>query len=68
MEEVDRIEYFLFQRVIQLKGSMSAEHGLGILKSKYLTLSKQDNVVQLMKHLKKTFDPNGIMNPYKVFS
>lgn len=67
-DEVDRIENFLFQKVVKMKGSMSAEHGLGFIKSKYLTLSKPENVVQLMKDLKRTFDPNNIMNPYKIFS
>lgn len=52
---------------MNLKGSMSAEHGLGFLKRHYIPLSKPDNVVRLMKTLKRSFDPNGIMNPYKVF-
>lgn len=57
----------LIKQVMNLKGSMSAEHGLGFLKRHYFPLSKPDSVVRVMKNLKMMFDPNGIMNPYKVF-
>lgn len=63
----NNFESFLFKKVVELKGSISAEHGLGFNKTKYLALSKPDSVVRLMRSLKRAFDPNGIMNPYKVF-
>lgn len=63
----NKVEDFLFKQIVDLKGSMSAEHGLGFPKTKYLALSKPDSVVRLMRNLKRTFDPNGIMNPYKLF-
>ncbi|KAJ8918437.1 hypothetical protein NQ315_008134 [Exocentrus adspersus] len=62
----ENIEHFLFNRVKQLKGSFSAEHGIGFLKAQHLELARSENAVKLMKELKKLLDPKGILNPYKV--
>ncbi|HBF07944.1 MAG TPA: FAD-binding oxidoreductase [Gammaproteobacteria bacterium] len=51
----------------QLGGSVSAEHGVGLLKKEYLGYSRSEDEVQLMKLIKQAFDPKGIMNPGKVF-
>lgn len=48
------------------KGSITAEHGVGVSKINYMTRAKSDVQLKLMKTLKKAIDPNGIMNPYKV--
>ncbi|ENN81556.1 hypothetical protein D910_09146 [Dendroctonus ponderosae] len=61
------LETFLMKRVLELKGSMSAEHGLGFLKRKYLPMVNSPGSYQLMKELKRILDPNHILNPYKVF-
>lgn len=45
---------------------MSAEHGLGLSKAEYIGLSKSPEMVALMRQVKEMFDPNGILNPYKV--
>lgn len=50
-----------------MKGSISSEHGIGFLKTKYLSMIKDPNTIELMRSLKKTLDPNGILNPYKIF-
>lgn len=47
------------------KGSISAEHGLGFAKNKYLGYSKSQGEIEVMRRIKKLFDPKGIMNPYK---
>lgn len=65
-ETQNKVEQFLSSQVLNLRGSMSAEHGMGFLKSKYLSLNNTDGAVRLMKNVKRIFDPNGIMNPYKV--
>lgn len=62
------IEPFVYEFTSQLRGSVSAEHGLGFLKSKYLKYSKADQAVTQMRELKAIMDPNGILNPYKVLN
>ncbi|KAG0100104.1 hypothetical protein BGZ93_004260 [Podila epicladia] len=46
-------------------GSISAEHGLGLMKASHLHYSKSPSMIGLMKRIKQLIDPNGIMNPYK---
>ncbi|KAL1496987.1 hypothetical protein ABEB36_008024 [Hypothenemus hampei] len=64
---VKDLEIFLTKRVFNMNGSMSAEHGLGFFKRKYLPLANSTSSYQLMKELKRLMDPNRILNPYKVF-
>ena len=52
--------------VKQVKGSISAEHGIGFQKQSFLEYSKSKQMIDYMKRIKHVFDPNGIMNPYKV--
>ncbi|XP_012265248.2 D-2-hydroxyglutarate dehydrogenase, mitochondrial [Athalia rosae] len=67
IEEVaQQIEPFIFEYVSNLKGSVSAEHGIGFKKTKFLHLSKNPSAIKLMYELKQLMDPNGILNPYKV--
>lgn len=61
-----RLEPFVYEYTSKLRGSISAEHGIGFLKSKYLKYSKEPEALALMKQLKVLMDPNGILNPYKV--
>lgn len=48
------------------KGSVSAEHGLGFQKAEFISYSKSPEMIKAMRLIKNAFDPNGIMNPYKV--
>ncbi|OGS20281.1 MAG: hypothetical protein A2252_12035 [Elusimicrobia bacterium RIFOXYA2_FULL_39_19] len=48
-------------------GQVSGEHGIGIKKKKYLKSFLEDKHIQLMKDIKKVFDPNNILNPGKIF-
>lgn len=61
--EINRVVHDL---VNSLDGSISAEHGLGQLKRDEITRYKSGLELDLMRALKRTFDPNGIMNPGKV--
>lgn len=61
-----QLEPFIFEYISSLRGSVSAEHGIGFKKTKYLHLSRTQSEIELMQHLKLTMDPKGILNPYKV--
>ena len=61
--EVSRIVY---DAVVALGGSISAEHGLGQLKREEIRLHKAPLELELMRALKNTLDPKGLMNPGKV--
>lgn len=60
------LEPYVFEWVKDCSGSISAEHGIGLKKAKYLHYSKSAESIDMMKNIKTMFDPNGILNPYKV--
>ncbi|XP_022183515.1 D-2-hydroxyglutarate dehydrogenase, mitochondrial-like [Myzus persicae] len=66
-EIASAIEPYVYEWTSKYKGSVSAEHGIGFLKSKYLKYSKSNLEIDLMKKLKNTIDPKNILNPYKIF-
>ncbi len=57
----------LFSGVLELEGTISGEHGIGLTKMLYLPQEVSPPVLSLMKGIKKVFDPRGILNPGKVF-
>ena len=57
----------LFRGVVTLEGSISGEHGIGFSKMKYLNLELSAETIDLMRRVKAAFDPNGILNPGKIF-
>ena len=54
--------------VRQFKGSLSAEHGVGIARTEYMREQVGDELLDLMREIKRTFDPKNIFNPGKIFS
>ena len=54
------------QIVARHSGSISAEHGIGRLKRELLAQTKDRNALDVMRSIKATLDPNGILNPGKV--
>ena len=62
-----KAERFLFTRVVALEGSISGEHGIGFAKAPYLPIELSADEIALMKRVKAAFDPNGILNPGKIF-
>jgi glycolate oxidase len=57
----------LFQLTVDLGGSLSGEHGIGIAKAPYLGMEIDDNLIHVMRAIKRALDPNDIMNPAKTF-
>lgn len=57
----------LFRQTIAFGGTMSGEHGVGITKASYLDIEVGRSELALMKRVKAAFDPNGILNPGKIF-
>ncbi|KAF9154843.1 hypothetical protein DFQ26_009938 [Actinomortierella ambigua] len=62
----DLIEPYVYEWTQENQGSISAEHGLGLMKAPHLHYSKSPSMIGLMQKIKKLIDPNNIMNPYKV--
>lgn len=57
----------IFQKVVDLGGTLSGEHGIGIAKRPYMHLAMKETNLELMRGIKKAFDPKGILNPGKIF-
>lgn len=62
--EADQKTFALVQK---LRGSISAEHGVGLVKKPFLHFSRSAEEIQLMRQVKAAFDPKGILNPGKIF-
>src|SRR5881398_2410337 len=54
--------------VRQFKGSLSAEHGVGIARAEYMREQLGDELLEVMREIKRTFDPKNVFNPGKIFS
>ncbi|MED0736588.1 FAD-binding oxidoreductase [Aneurinibacillus thermoaerophilus] len=70
-EEIYRVEQAfeeIFHTAIQLGGTITGEHGVGMAKAGYLDLKFGPVGMEVMKRIKEAFDPNGIMNPGKIFA
>ncbi len=64
-KKVHKVEEEIFQLAIALKGTLSGEHGIGLSKADYMTLEHDPVEMALMRKIKRTLDPNNIMNPGK---
>ena len=67
LELKKEIDLVVYHPLKDLNGSVSAEHGIGVHKKAYLNISKSDEEIQLMKLIRKTMDPNNILNRGKIF-
>ncbi|HLZ16154.1 MAG TPA: FAD-linked oxidase C-terminal domain-containing protein, partial [Cyclobacteriaceae bacterium] len=57
----------IFKLTVSLGGTLSGEHGIGIAKRPYMPIAMSEVNLNLMRGIKKVFDPNGILNPGKIF-
>ena len=53
--------------LLSLGGMITGEHGIGVTRRRYLSMALDETQIQLMRGIKATFDPNGILNPGKIF-
>ena len=67
IERAHEAERVLFRGVVALEGSISGEHGIGFAKAPFLEIELRPEAIALMKRVKRAFDPDGILNPGKIF-
>ena len=61
-----QVEQVVYGPLASFKGSVSAEHGIGLEKKPYLSVSRSAPEIALMQTLKRALDPRGLLNPGKV--
>ena len=62
-----RMDELVYGATREVNGSVSAEHGIGLEKKPYLSVSRSENEIALMRSLKGALDPKGLLNPGKIF-
>ncbi len=66
LKTIDLINSIVYSPLKKLNGSLSAEHGIGLHKKGYLKTSRSEEEIELMKNIKKLFDPKNILNPGRI--
>lgn len=66
VKECRKVDVLVFDAVKKYKGSISAEHGVGLTKRSFLNYTRSEAEIELMRGIKKVFDPDNIINPGKV--
>ncbi len=66
-EHCKQVSDWIFKLVQKYEGSISAEHGVGLIKKHALGYSRSDMEIECMRQIKKVFDPNNVVNPGKLF-
>ncbi len=66
-EDLHRVEELVYAPLPEVAGTVSAEHGVGLYKKNFLHLSRTPEEIEIMKRLKRQFDPKNILNRGKIF-
>jgi glycolate oxidase len=66
VEKVEKANDELFNLALSLGGTLTGEHGIGMVKAKYMTLEHGETAMDVMRMIKRAFDPNNILNPGKM--
>jgi len=66
-QDVDALRSEIYRITIDLGGAITAEHGIGLSKIKFLELALKNDQIELMHNIKRLFDPRNILNPGKIF-
>src|SRR5437879_11758865 len=67
-EKHDEFEKLVYDLTGEFGGSISAAHGIGILKRPYLKMSRTEEEIETMRTLKRALDPKNILNPGRMFT
>jgi glycolate oxidase len=67
MERVEKAIAAIFEASVRLGGTLSGEHGIGLSKQPFLRLALSPEAIKLMEDVKRAMDPQGILNPGKIF-
>lgn len=67
MERVEKAMQEIFDYAVKLGGTITGEHGVGLAKKRFLPAALGDSSLKLLRDLKRTLDPDGILNPGKIF-
>ena len=65
-EVIDKINSIVYSPLKKFKGSLSAEHGIGLHKKEYLKTTRSNEEIKLMEQIKTMFDPKNILNPGRI--
>ncbi len=65
-QQCEAVNEHVYGLIAQFEGSISAEHGVGLIKKPFLSYSKSQAEIELMQNIKQVFDPNGVLNIGKV--
>ncbi len=66
-EKAQKLVEEIFRMTLELGGTISGEHGVGLTKQKYIAMEINPAELELMKKIKQAFDPKNLLNPGKVF-
>ena len=66
VQQLKKAVYEIFKLTCDLGGTLTGEHGIGLSKAPYMTLEHDQVSLDLMRSIKRLFDPNNILNPGKM--
>ena len=67
VQKGEKAKYDILKKTVELGGSLSGEHGIGLEKKEFMKLKYGDYYMNVLKNIKKVFDPHNIINPGKIF-
>jgi len=67
VQKGERAKYDILKKTVELGGSLSGEHGIGLEKKEFMKLKYGDYYMNVLKNIKKALDPQNIINPGKIF-
>ena len=63
MVRIDKALEEMYEAAIAMGGTLSGEHGIGIAKKRFMAMEFSESAIEIMRGIKRVFDPNNILNP-----